>query len=81
LRAARIGGTKNPDLATIAALAPDLVLAGEQENRPADLAALRAMGLAVWVTRVRTLTGAFSALHRMITLACGLSRRSSAVGT
>lgn len=72
LRAARIGGTKNPDLAAVAALAPDLVLANEEENRPADLAALRAMGLAVWVTRVRTLTEAFSALHRMITLACGL---------
>jgi len=74
LRAARIGGTKNPDVSGIAALAPDLVLANEEENRPADLAALRALGLPVWVTRVRTLGEAFSSLHRMITLACGLPR-------
>ena len=74
LRAARIGGTKNPDIAGIAALAPDLVLANEEENRPADLAALRALGLPVWVTRVRTLGEAFSALHRMLTLACRLPR-------
>ena len=74
LRAARIGGTKNPDIAGIAALAPDLVLANEEENRPADLASLRALGLPVWVTRVRTLGEAFSSLHRMITLACRLPR-------
>src|SRR6266700_1514870 len=74
LRAARIGGTKNPDIAGIAALAPDLVLANEEENRPADLAALRALGLPVWVTRVRTLGEAFSSLHRMITLAGRLPR-------
>src|SRR5580693_6304266 len=37
LAVARIGGTKNPDLAAILALAPDLVLANEEENRAADL--------------------------------------------
>jgi ABC-type Fe3+-hydroxamate transport system substrate-binding protein len=74
LPAARIGGTKNPDVAGIAELEPDLVLANEEENRPADLAGLRALGLAVWVTRIRGLTEAFSSLHQMITLACGLPR-------
>jgi ABC-type Fe3+-hydroxamate transport system substrate-binding protein len=70
----RIGGTKNPDVARITALAPDLVLANEEENRPADLAALRAAGLAVWTTRVRDLDEAFQSLERMLTTACGLPR-------
>ncbi|MGC5015843.1 helical backbone metal receptor [Streptosporangium sp. DT93] len=68
----RIGGTKNPDLNAIVALEPDLVLANEEENRPADLEALRSAGVAVWVTRVRTLPEAFASLRRMLTLACGL---------
>ncbi len=33
----RIRGTKNPDIARIIELAPDLVLANEEENRQADL--------------------------------------------
>jgi ABC-type Fe3+-hydroxamate transport system substrate-binding protein len=70
----RLGGTKNPDVARIVALRPDLVLANEEENREADLAALRAAGVAVWVTRVRSLPEAIGSLHRMLTLACGLSR-------
>jgi ABC-type Fe3+-hydroxamate transport system substrate-binding protein len=74
LRVERIGGTKNPDPARIAALRPDLVLANEEENRAADLDALRAAGFAVWVTVVRRLEQAFSSLDRMITVACGLPR-------
>ncbi|MEV4748896.1 helical backbone metal receptor [Streptosporangium sp. NPDC049248] len=68
----RIGGTKNPDLATIAALEPDLVLANEEENRLVDLEALRSAGLAVWVTRIRTLEEAFASLRRTLTVACAL---------
>ncbi len=68
----RIGGTKNPDVARITALAPDVVLANEEENREPDLAALRAAGLAVWVTRVRDLPEALSSLRRLLTLACRL---------
>jgi ABC-type Fe3+-hydroxamate transport system substrate-binding protein len=37
---ARVGGTKNPDLAAIAAVAPDLVLANAEENREPDLTQL-----------------------------------------
>ncbi len=72
LRAARIGGTKNPDVGAIVALSPDLVLANEEENRLADLAELRAAGIPVWVTRVRSLPEALSSLHRMLTIACRL---------
>ncbi len=70
----RIGGTKNPDVPAIVALAPDVVLANEEENREPDVAALRSAGLAVWVTRIRTLDEALASLDRMLTLACGLPR-------
>lgn len=73
LDAARIGGTKNPDTAAVAALRPDLVLANEEENREPDLAALRDAGLDVLVTEVRTLDQAFAELERVLT-ACGLAR-------
>jgi ABC-type Fe3+-hydroxamate transport system substrate-binding protein len=74
LRAARVGGTKSPDVAAIVALCPDLVLANEEENRAADLAELRAAGIPVWVTRIRSLPGALSSLHRLLTIACRLPR-------
>lgn len=48
--AERVGGTKNPDVARIVALGCDLVLANDEENRPADLEALRARGVQVHVT-------------------------------
>ncbi|WP_340562919.1 helical backbone metal receptor [Streptomyces sp. GSL17-111] len=74
LEVARIGGTKNPDTARIAALAPDLVLANEEENRPADLDALRRAGLRVLVTEVRTLEQGFAELERALVHGCGLPR-------
>ena len=70
-------GTKNPDVAAIVALAPDLVVANQEENRPDDLDALRAAGVPVYVTDIRTLDGAvdgaFGALARMLA-ACGITR-------
>ncbi|MEV1046450.1 helical backbone metal receptor [Streptomyces sp. NPDC049916] len=74
LTAARIGGTKNPDTAAVAALAPDLVIANEEENRAPDLAALRAAGLEVLVTEIRTLDQALAELDRVLTTALGLTR-------
>ena len=69
----RVGGTKNPDVARIVALAPDLVLANFEENRPADVAALRRAGISVWLTVIRTLPEALAGLARMLS-ACGLER-------
>jgi ABC-type Fe3+-hydroxamate transport system substrate-binding protein len=69
----RIRGTKNPDIERILALAPDLVLANAEENRPVDLDLLRAAGLAVYVTDIRSMDGALSSLERMLA-ACGLER-------
>ncbi|REK87484.1 cobalamin-binding protein [Streptomyces inhibens] len=74
LEVPRIGGTKNPGTGKIAALAPDLVIANEEENRPQDLAALRAAGLDVMVTEVRTLDQAVSELARVLVRGCGLAR-------
>ena len=71
----RIRGTKNPDVDAIVALRPDLVVANQEENRLPDLDALRAAGIAVYVTDIRTLDGAFGSLARMLA-ACGLDRPS-----
>lgn len=73
LDVARVRGTKNPDVGKIVALRPDLVLANAEENRLPDLDALRAAGLAVYVTDIRTLDGAFASLRRMLA-ACGYPR-------
>jgi ABC-type Fe3+-hydroxamate transport system substrate-binding protein len=67
----RVGGTKNPRVDAVLALAPDLVLANEEENRAVDIDALRAAGLPVWVTAPHTLAEAFGSLARMLA-ACGL---------
>ncbi|OXS31324.1 helical backbone metal receptor [Streptomyces sp. XY006] len=70
----RVGGTKNPKTDRIVSLAPDLVIANEEENREADLAALRAAGLEVLVTEVRDVPQAFRELDRVLT-ACGVTAR------
>ncbi|QKW26726.1 cobalamin-binding protein [Streptomyces seoulensis] len=70
----RIGGTKNPRTDRIAALAPDLVVANEEENRPADLDALRAAGIGVLVTEIRDVPRAFPELDRVLA-ACGARSR------
>jgi len=70
----RVGGTKNPAVTRVVELSPDLVLANEEENRPSDLDALRAAGLAVWVTRVRGVDEAFASLGRLLALACRVDR-------
>lgn len=69
----RVGGTKNPDVEAVLSLHPDLVVANEEENRPADLTRLRAAGVAVWVTRPRSVPGAIASLTRMLA-AAGLER-------
>ncbi|MEN8652950.1 helical backbone metal receptor [Streptomyces sp. 21So2-11] len=71
----RIGGTKNPDVEAIVRLAPDLVIANEEENREPDLAALRQAGLTVMVTVVRDLPEALDELERVLVEGCGLRSR------
>ncbi len=49
----QVGGTKNPDVAAIVALRPDLVVVDEEENRREDHDALVAAGLDVLALAVR----------------------------
>lgn len=66
LAVARVGGTKTPDLEAIAALGPDLVVANAEENRPPDLDVLRAQGIAVWVTDIRTVDQALVSIDKLL---------------
>ncbi|MER6002280.1 helical backbone metal receptor [Nonomuraea angiospora] len=70
----RVRGTKNPDLDAIRRLRPDVVLANAEENRAPDIEALRASGIAVWVTKIETLDQAFVSLERMFREACRTGR-------
>ncbi len=63
--AERIRGTKNPDTGRIAALRPDLVLADQEENRRIDVERLRAAGLAVYVTSVRSVRDVAASVRRL----------------
>jgi ABC-type Fe3+-hydroxamate transport system substrate-binding protein len=63
----RVRGTKNPDRAAIAALAPDLVVANQEENRRLDVERLRAAGVPVWVTVIESLDQALASLRRLFT--------------
>lgn len=72
LDVSRVGGSKYPDIERVLALRPDLVLANAEENRPSDVTALRATGLAVWVTAPGTVHAAITSLGRMLTGALDL---------
>ncbi|GAA5051841.1 ABC-type Fe3+-hydroxamate transport system substrate-binding protein [Thermocatellispora tengchongensis] len=74
LAVTRVRGTKNPDLDAIGSLRPDVVLANFEENREVDLETLRAAGVPVWTTVVRTVEEALTSLDRMLTRACRLPR-------
>ncbi|MCA9888305.1 MAG: ABC transporter substrate-binding protein [Anaerolineae bacterium] len=54
-----IGGPKNPNVSAIISLEPDLIIANHEENRKADVEALQAAGLVVWVTYPRTVDDVF----------------------
>ena len=53
-----VGGTKDPDLAAIVALDPDLVVVDEEENRAEDAAALEADGVRLFTFAVRSVPDA-----------------------
>lgn len=65
-RLPRIGGTKNPDVKRIIELAPDLVIANQEENREQDVRALREAGIKVWVTFPKTVLDAINLLWNIM---------------
>ncbi|TDW23626.1 helical backbone metal receptor [Kribbella kalugense] len=67
----RVRGTKNPDLDRVRELAPDVVVANAEENRAVDLDALRASGIAVWVTAPTTVPESLDSLERMLSAITG----------
>lgn len=68
----RVRGTKNPDVDAILELAPDIVIANQEENRRVEIEQLRAAGVPVWVTAPTTVAESLDSLERMLTLACRL---------
>jgi len=67
----RVRGTKNPDLTAVKRLRPDIVLANQEENRRIDVERLRAAGVPVWVTVIRTLDEAIESMRRMFLTGLG----------
>ncbi len=66
----RVGGSKYPKLDRVLDLAPDLVLANSEENRPEDVERLRANGIPVWVmAAAATVPAALGSLRRLLTQA------------
>ena len=61
----RVGGEKNPDLAAIRALAPDLVVANIEENVREHIDTLRAWSIPVWVTYPRTVDGSLAMIREL----------------
>jgi len=65
----KVGGTKNPDLAAIRSLRPDLVIANQEENRRKDVERLEDAGIRVWVTYPRTALEAAQLFRELASLA------------
>ncbi|MCB0344112.1 MAG: ABC transporter substrate-binding protein, partial [Bdellovibrionales bacterium] len=62
----KIGGTKNPRIADVADLRPDLVIANKEENRRIDIERIARREINVWVTEVRTLTEASRLVSELV---------------
>ncbi|MCW2867841.1 MAG: ABC-type Fe3+-hydroxamate transport system, substrate-binding protein [Marmoricola sp.] len=69
----RVRGTKNPDLAAITALRPDVVIANKEENRELDVRRLRQAGIEVEVTEIHTVPEAVSTYHHLFDHVLGWS--------
>jgi ABC-type Fe3+-hydroxamate transport system substrate-binding protein len=75
----KVGGTKNPDVAAIHALTPDLVLVNAEENRREDVEALAGRGLACFVTEPKTIDDGIRLIARLGDVAgCGDAGRALA---
>jgi ABC-type Fe3+-hydroxamate transport system substrate-binding protein len=74
----RVGGTKNPKIDRIVALAPDLVLLNEEENRIEDADALRSAGLRCHTSMPRGVADVAAAV-RSIGMTLGREERAERI--
>ncbi|TDV37552.1 helical backbone metal receptor [Actinophytocola oryzae] len=73
LTAPRVGGSKYPNVDAVLELRPDLVVANAEENRPEDVARIRADGIPVWVTvAAPTVPEGLGSVRRLLTQGLGL---------
>jgi ABC-type Fe3+-hydroxamate transport system substrate-binding protein len=63
---ARLGGPKTPDMETLIALEPDLVVANQEENSRQSVEAMRAAGVPVWLTFPQTVDQAIQLLWKLL---------------
>ncbi|HEV7650721.1 MAG TPA: helical backbone metal receptor [Actinophytocola sp.] len=69
----RVGGSKYPRVDDVLALRPDLVVANAEENRPEDVARIRADGVPVWVTAAAATVGeGLGSVRRLLTQGLGI---------
>jgi ABC-type Fe3+-hydroxamate transport system substrate-binding protein len=71
---ARVRGTKNPNLDTIRALRPDVVIANHEENRELDVRRLLESGVRVEVTRIETVPEAVETFEHLFDDVLGWER-------
>jgi iron complex transport system substrate-binding protein len=64
----RLGGPKNPRVADIIALKPDLVLVNQEENTPQSVRKLKQAGIKVWISFPRTIRASMLVLHNLVNL-------------
>lgn len=69
LEVTRVRGTKNPDVAAIIDLAPQVVIANKEENRRLDVQRLREAGITVWVTQTEDVLEALESMERLFEVA------------
>jgi ABC-type Fe3+-hydroxamate transport system substrate-binding protein len=73
----RVGGSKYPRVDDVLALRPDLVVANAEENRPEDVARIRADGIPVWVTdAAATVPAGLGSVRRLLTQGLGIPEPS-----
>ncbi|HTY18328.1 MAG TPA: helical backbone metal receptor [Myxococcota bacterium] len=68
VRLPKVGGTKDADVAAIAALAPDLVIANREENTRRVVESLERAGIRVWLTYPRTVREGAALLRELASL-------------
>lgn len=75
----KVGGPKDPDIRSVLALRPDLVIAGREENRRRDVEQLESAGIRVWVTSPRTVRDGVELLAELADLGASEERRRAVV--